>query len=202
MRTWPLIDRLGRRPGSWSEACLSWLQGYRPSAAISTINNAPSLKATVAFMAVWDFFYQPTLGAVAYAIHGETPSPSHRQKTYSINIMSATAVSCAILQVMLYLINPDQANLGGKICFAFFAPSVPICLYLYFCLPEMKGPHLCRAGRVFSEQGPPLGPFVRTSATAQWSFPARSGMPRGPRSRQESLSRKGEGISGVFVHFL
>lgn len=53
--------------------------------------------------------------------------------------MAATAVSCMVLQVMPFLINPDQANLGGKICFVFFGLSVPMCFYLYYCLPEMKG---------------------------------------------------------------
>ncbi|KAK9417338.1 putative Maltose permease [Seiridium unicorne] len=112
---------------------------------ISTIENSASLEATVAFMTVWGWLYQATLGAVAYAIGGETPNPSHRQKTYSINIMSATVVSCVVLQIMPYLINTDQANLGGNICFVFFAPSVPKCAYLYFCLsagderPQLRG---------------------------------------------------------------
>lgn len=40
---------------------------------------------------------------------------------------------------MPYLINPDEANLGGKIAFVFFTPSVPMCIYLFYSLPEMKG---------------------------------------------------------------
>ena len=55
-----------------------------------------------------------TLGATAYSVGGETPSVQLRQKTYAINIMSATAVSCLVLQVMPYLINSDELNLGGK----------------------------------------------------------------------------------------
>lgn len=98
--------------------------------------------------------YQATLGAVAYAIGGETPSPSHRQKTYSINIMSATVISCAVLQAMPYLINPDQANLGGKICFVFFGPSVLMCFYLYFCLPEMKGRNYLELEEMFQKKVP------------------------------------------------
>lgn len=55
-----------------------------------------------------------TLGATAYSVGGETPSVQLRQKTYAINIMSATAVSCLVLQVMPYMINSDELNLGGK----------------------------------------------------------------------------------------
>lgn len=55
-----------------------------------------------------------TLGATAYSVGGETPSVQLRQKTYAINIMSATAVSCLVLQVMPYFINSDELNMGGK----------------------------------------------------------------------------------------
>ena len=40
---------------------------------------------------------------------------------------------------MPFLINPGNANLDGKITFVFFAPSVLMSIYLYFCFPEMKG---------------------------------------------------------------
>ncbi|KAJ9144579.1 Maltose permease [Pleurostoma richardsiae] len=136
--SWFLVDRVGRRPmivgGTIVMTCGLLLIG-----GISTIGTKPALTATVAFMTVWGYLYQATLGAVAYAVGGETPSPVLRQKSYSINIMSATAVSCMVLQVMPYLINTDEANLGGKICFVFFGLSFPMCFYLYFCLPEMKG---------------------------------------------------------------
>jgi hypothetical protein len=74
--------------------------------------------------------YQATLGAVAYAVGGETPSPTLRQKTYAINIMSATAVSCLVTQVMPYLINTDELNLGSKICFGTSPmPSMAVLVY-------------------------------------------------------------------------
>ncbi|KAH8885619.1 general substrate transporter [Thozetella sp. PMI_491] len=149
--SWPLIDRLGRRPmivgGMFVMTAALLLIG-----GISTINSPASLKATVSFMTIWGFLYQATLGAVAYAVGGETPSPSHRQKTYSINIMAATAVSCAVLQIMPYLINTDQANLGGKICFVFFAPSLFMCAYLYYCLPEMKGRNYAELEEMFQNK--------------------------------------------------
>ncbi|KAH6985905.1 general substrate transporter [Ilyonectria sp. MPI-CAGE-AT-0026] len=106
---------------------------------ISIISTQSALTSTVALMVVWGYLYQATLGAVAFVIGAETPSMALRQKTYSINMMSAGASSCLILQIMPYLFNPDQADLGGKICFVFFAMTVPVCIYFYFCLPEMKG---------------------------------------------------------------
>jgi MFS transporter, SP family, general alpha glucoside:H+ symporter len=77
-----------------------------------------------------------------------------RQKTYSINIMTSTAISCLVTQVMPYLLNTDQANLGGKISFVFFATSLPMCVYLYFCLPELKGRNYAEVQEMFENKVP------------------------------------------------
>lgn len=54
--------------------------------------------------------------------------------------MAATTISSTVVyQLMPILINSDKANIGGKIAFVFFAPSVPMCFYLFFCLPETTG---------------------------------------------------------------
>ncbi|KAF5001208.1 hypothetical protein FDECE_11028 [Fusarium decemcellulare] len=153
MCSWPLVDRLGRRPmivgGCFIMTALLLVIG-----GISTIGTAPALSATVAFMVIWGFLYQATLGAVAYSVGGETASVQLRQKTYSINIMVSTAFSCLVTQVMPYLINTDQANLGGKISFVFFGLSVPMCVYLYFCLPELKGRNYAEVQEMFENRVP------------------------------------------------
>lgn len=115
--SWPLVDRIGRRPIIVG-GCIVMTCGLLLIGGLGTLHSQPALSAVVAFMTLWGFLYQMTLGAVAYAVGGETPSPTLRQKTYSINIMVATAASCLVLQVMPYLINTDQLNLGAKICFS------------------------------------------------------------------------------------
>jgi hypothetical protein len=55
---------------------------------------------------------------------------------------------------MPYLINPGNANLGGKITFVFFAFSVPMCVYLYFCFPEMKGRTYLELEEMFQNRVP------------------------------------------------
>ncbi|KAF6803705.1 maltose permease [Colletotrichum sojae] len=151
--SWPLVDRYGRRPlivgGVFSMTALLLLIG-----GISTIGTQASLSATVAFMVIWGYLYQATLGAVAYSVGGETASVQLRQKTYSINIMCSTAASCLVQQVMPYLINTDQANLGGKICFIFFGLSLPMCIWLYFYFPEMKGRNYAEIQEMFSNNVP------------------------------------------------
>lgn len=69
--SWPLVDRLGRRPmivgGSCAMTALLLVIG-----GISTIGTPSALSGTVALMVIWGFMYHATLGAVAYTIGGET----------------------------------------------------------------------------------------------------------------------------------
>ncbi|KAH6684831.1 maltose permease [Plectosphaerella plurivora] len=151
--SWPLVDRLGRRPmivgGSCAMTALLLVIG-----GISTIGTPSALSGTVALMVIWGFMYHATLGAVAYTIGGETASVELRQKTYSINIMVSTAASCVVSQVMPYLINTDQANLGGKVCFIFFGASLPVCIWLWFKLPELKGRNYAEIQEMFNRNIP------------------------------------------------
>ncbi|KAI8226404.1 General alpha-glucoside permease [Colletotrichum sp. SAR 10_96] len=112
--SWFLVKRTGRRPlivwGIISMSALLLLIG-----GLSVIeNNQQALAAVVALMALWGFLYQLSIGAVAFAVGGETPSPRLRQKTYSITIMSNTSAGCLVTQLIPFLINPSNANLGGK----------------------------------------------------------------------------------------
>lgn len=68
--------------------------------------------------------------------------------------MAATAVSCAVLQLMPILINPTNANLGGKITFVFFAPSFLMCIYLYLYFPECKGRTYAELEEMFQRKLP------------------------------------------------
>lgn len=44
-----------------------------------------------------------------------------------------------VASVSPYLINPDAANLGAKVCFIYFGLSFPICILMWFYTPETKG---------------------------------------------------------------
>ncbi|GKT50118.1 general alpha-glucoside permease [Colletotrichum spaethianum] len=68
--------------------------------------------------------------------------------------MCSTAASCLVLQVLLYLLNTDQANLGGKIRFIFFGLSWPICAWLYYYFLEMKGRNYAEIQEMFNNRVP------------------------------------------------
>ncbi|KAH9894604.1 general substrate transporter [Xylariomycetidae sp. FL2044] len=169
--SWPLVDRLGRRPlfvgGSIIMTALLLVIG-----GVSLIPGTAGAKAMVGLMAVWGFLvraelskwnaalsltldqYQGTVGSVAYAIGGETPAPTLRQKTYSINAMQYWCVNTVFLQAIPYMINPDQGNLGGKVGFVFFGLSLPMCIFQYFNLPEMKGRNYAELQEMFDRKLP------------------------------------------------
>ncbi|OLN83294.1 General alpha-glucoside permease 3 [Colletotrichum chlorophyti] len=146
--SWFLVERTGRWPlivwGTSSMTALLLVIG-----GLGVLQgNKNAMAAMVAFMAIWGFIietgtaarqYQKfSIGAVAFAVDGETASARLRQKTYSITIMSNTAAGTVVLQVMPVLINPSGANLAGKVAFVFLGPALLCSLYLFFCFPEMK----------------------------------------------------------------
>ncbi|RSM12504.1 hypothetical protein CDV31_006345 [Fusarium ambrosium] len=151
--SWPLVDRVGRRPLMVS-GCFAIVVGLVIIGCINIKRSDASLKATVALITMWGFIYQATLGAITYSVGGETPSPRLRQKTLSIAIAISTSFTGLWMQVTPFLVNPDKANLGGKICFVFLGPSLIYCTYLFFCLPEMKGRSVEKLEEMFQERIP------------------------------------------------
>ncbi|KAJ4204142.1 hypothetical protein NW759_014979 [Fusarium solani] len=152
--SWFVVDRVGRRPLA-VYGLMAMTATLLVIGGLGTIQDSrAALTATVALMSVWGFLYQFTLGAVAYAVGGETPAPRVRQKTYSINLMCSTACLCLVSQMTPLLINPTNANLGAKVAFVFFGLSVPLCIYLYFFFPEMKGRSYLELEEMFQKNVP------------------------------------------------
>ena len=87
---------------------------------------------------MWNSVYNWSVGPVAFAIFCEVSATRVRSKTVAV----ATAVQALFGIIMTvaipYLINPDAANLGGKLGFFFGALSIPCLVWCYFRVPEMK----------------------------------------------------------------
>ncbi|KAL2880354.1 hypothetical protein SGCOL_004407 [Colletotrichum sp. CLE4] len=152
--SWFLVERVGRRPLIvWGTVAMTALLLVIGGLGVPKSNQS-ALTAMVALMALWGFIFQLSIGAIGYAVGGETASPRLRQKTYSINVMSNTAAACLVTQLMPFLINPSNANLGGKVAFVFFGPSLLCSIYLYFCFPEMKGRSYLELENMFQKRLP------------------------------------------------
>jgi hypothetical protein len=69
------------------------------------------------------------------------------------------------MQVLPYLINTDEADLGGKIGFIFFGLALPATIWLYFNLPELKGRDYAEIQELF-DQGIPARQFRKHECVA------------------------------------
>ena len=140
--SWILLAYLGRRviynTGLALLAMLLLIIGILDCAP--NYSNRPAvIWAQASLMVVWNFFYDLTIGPVCFVILCECSATRVRGKTIAV----ATAVQ-ATLGIMMtvaipYMINPDQANMRGKLGF-FFGGLGAICLvWSYLRVPETKG---------------------------------------------------------------
>jgi hypothetical protein len=94
--------------------------------------------AQVSFMAIWAFSYQASIGAAGYTLMSEVPTSSLRGITQSM-ATAMNGLSGSIWSFCLpYLINPDEAALGGNVAFIFFGLLVFCSTFVFFYYPETK----------------------------------------------------------------
>lgn len=104
------------------------------------LNVSPAIvRAQVAFMAIWAFSYQASIGSAGYTMMAEIPTSSLRGVTQSMATM-VNGLSNSVWSFALpYMINPDQAAMGGKVAFVFFALLVLADGFVFWFYPETKG---------------------------------------------------------------
>ncbi|OCK82274.1 general substrate transporter [Lepidopterella palustris CBS 459.81] len=140
--SWVLLQHFGRRTiYNVGLAVLAILQ-----LVIGILDCIPNYKnhtgviwAQSSLMLVWNFFYDLSIGPVCFVIICETSATKVRAKTIAL----ATAVQAVLGIVMTvaipYLINPDQANLRGKLGFFFGSLAALSLVWSYFRVPETIG---------------------------------------------------------------
>jgi MFS family permease len=135
---WVFVEKFGRRGTAlWGTIILSvtlFLIGI-----MASIDVSGAIWGQVAFMAVWSFVYQGTIGSAAWPITAETPTSRLRGPTQSLATMMNGLSSCIWSFALPYAINPDKGNLGGKIAFVFGAVLIFASVFIFFMIPETKG---------------------------------------------------------------
>ena len=152
--SWFVVERYGRRSiflsGMGTLTVLLLLIGIMdvvPTGAAKWVQAA----ATV----IYAFVYFLTIGAMAFAILGETSSTVLRAKTMSL--ATATQALCGIVMnfAIPYMVNPDEGNLKGKVGFIFSALALTATIGSYFYVPELKGKTFNEIDRLFASKVPP-----------------------------------------------
>lgn len=83
--------------------------------------------------------YQLSIGAIGLALASEIPTPRLRAPTLSLVGVTQGISGWVIGFVSPYMINPDQGNLGAKVGFVFLGFGIPLCILIWFFVPETKG---------------------------------------------------------------
>ncbi|KAI5301364.1 hypothetical protein KEM55_002031 [Ascosphaera atra] len=72
-----------------------------------------------ALMIVWNFFYDISVGPINFIIICETSATKLRGKTIAVATAVQAACGIVITVAMPYMLNPDEANMRGKLGFLF-----------------------------------------------------------------------------------
>ncbi|KAJ5123787.1 MFS hexose transporter [Penicillium atrosanguineum] len=153
MCSWFLVDRVGRRSLSiYGLAILLVLLCLTGGLAVK--RTPACIKGTIAFIALFAWAYNVTIGATAYVILVETATARLRAKTASIAFVGQNIFSTIWAFALPYLFNPNEANLGAKTAFIFAGLSVFCLIYLYIYQPETAGRSYNELDDLFIERTP------------------------------------------------
>lgn len=159
---WYNVERFGRR-GTTLYGTAVLFVALLIIGIVSVIpNNPAAIWVQVAFMGVWSFctclvllshpiisiyrkctsnkaVYQATIGSSAWPISSENPNSRLRSPTQALAAVTNGLGACLWTFVLPYLVNPDEANLGGKIAFIFSGMMLLDLVFIYYMIPETKG---------------------------------------------------------------
>jgi len=90
-------------------------------------------------MLVWNGCYDLSVGPIVFVILGECSATRVRSKTIAVATAAQAVVGILMTIAIPYMINPDQANMQGKLGY-FFGGLGMLCLaWGYYRIPETKG---------------------------------------------------------------
>ncbi|KAJ5371187.1 uncharacterized protein N7496_007279 [Penicillium cataractarum] len=151
--SWFIMNYVGRRPLLLTGILLNGL-------CLMSVGIAGCFTTTAALyyigymMNFAQLFYAPTVGAVSWTISAEVSSVNVRAKTQSLAIGTNALVSWAMNFIAPYLINTDEANLGGKAAFVWMALSFISLAWAWFEVPELKGRTFAELDEIFVRMTP------------------------------------------------
>ncbi|KAL4928545.1 uncharacterized protein BDV17DRAFT_291470 [Aspergillus undulatus] len=134
---WYLIDKVGRRDltlyGTILLTAILWIMG-----GLAVGGSQEQLRGAVAMILLYCFFYNVSIGATVYTCLTETATSRLRVKTIAIGLASANSISVMWSFVLPCLLNPDRANLGGKLGFIFGELCFPSIMFIWWYQPETR----------------------------------------------------------------
>ncbi|KAF2423470.1 monosaccharide transporter [Tothia fuscella] len=184
------IERFGRRPLLiWGAAGMVICQFIVAIIGVTDGDNPAAVRAMIAFICFYIFFFASTWGPGAWVVIGEIFPLPIRSRGVGLSTASNWLWNCIIAVITPYMVGPDKGNLGAKVFFIWGSLCAVCCLYAYFLIPETKGLTLEQVDRMMEESTP------RTSA--KWkpttTFAAAMGIEDGHLKQDiiQDVERKG-----------
>ncbi|KFY11192.1 hypothetical protein V491_07321 [Pseudogymnoascus sp. VKM F-3775] len=113
-----------------------------------------AVRAMVAFICIYIFFFAMTWGPGAWVLIGEIFPIPIRARGVGLSTASNWLWNCIIAVITPYLVGEDKGNLGAKVFFLWGALCTCCFFYAYFLIPETKGLSLEQVDRMFEETTP------------------------------------------------
>lgn len=113
------------------------------------IPSSSAIWAQVAFMGIWSFTYQSTIGSVAWPIITEVSSSTLRGHTQSLATVTTGLVGAVSGVLLPFMVNPDQGDMGGKVGFVYGTILAISCVGVWWWYPETKGRTFGEIDRLF-----------------------------------------------------
>ncbi|KAI0484517.1 general substrate transporter [Xylariaceae sp. FL0804] len=138
--SWNLIARYGRRRifnvGLLVLVVLQFVIGI-----LDSIPGRPGgIKwAESALMLVWNGCYDLSVGPVTFVILGEVSATRVRAKTIAVATAVQAVFGIAMTAAIPYMINPDEANMQGKLGYFFGGLGALCLLWSHYRVPETRG---------------------------------------------------------------
>lgn len=154
-----IIERLGRRTILiWGALGMLICEFLVAIIGTADGHNPNAIRAEIAFICIYIFFFACTWGPGAWVVIGEIFPLPIRSRGVALSTASNWLWNCIITVITPYMVGKDQGNLGAKVFFIWGSLCTACFVYAYFLVPETKGLSLEQVDRMLEETTP------RTSA--------------------------------------
>ncbi|KAL1838234.1 hypothetical protein VTJ49DRAFT_2868 [Mycothermus thermophilus] len=188
------IERLGRRPlliwggvGMMVSQFIVAIVGVTAGRPDLVPTNYDAVKAMIAFICIYIFFFASTWGPVGWVIVGECFPLPIRSRGVGIATASNWFWNCIIAVITPYMVGnePGSAHLGPRVFFIWGSLCALSLTFAYFLVPEMKGLTLEQIDTMMEQTTPRNSSKWKPTQT----FAAQMGRVRGAQGLDGGLGR-------------
>jgi len=172
--SWSVINTVGRRKlfvgGMIGMTIVMVLMGI-----LDVVHTSAARWVQASCTVVYALIYQITIGVIAFALLGEVSTPALRARTIGLATACQAVFGTLMNIVVPYMVspqfkgrlespitdfsfpkvNPDKANLKGKVGFVFGGASLLGTIWSYFYVPELKDRTFQEIDYLFHHRVPP-----------------------------------------------